>query len=187
MASYTIAHTNTSVTFNVYELSNGDVVRFYVRYDPDPGDTIYNQTYTADGSTMSRSFTILPNRDYAVNCKVNSGAWIGAKYFQTGSIRPSNWSWGSGLVKGSPIELTASEWNNFLNRVNKFREYKGLSNYSFTSAVSGQPMTVAQVNQAWTAINEISGHGTLPTAAVKGKTIYASFFTQLAVALNAIS
>lgn len=186
MASYTITHTNTSVTFNVSELSYGDVVRFYVRYDPDPGDTIYNQIYTADGSTMSRTFTILPNSDYAVNCKVNSGVWIGAKYFQTGSVRPSNWSWSGGLVKGSPIELSASEWNNFLNRINEFRVYKGLANYSFTSAVSGQPMAAAQVNQARTAINGISGHGTLPTAVVLGKEVAASFFIQLASALNAI-
>lgn len=187
MASYTISNTNTSVTFNVSGLSSGDKVRFYVRYEPDSGGSIVDQTLTASGSTMSRTFSVSAGRSYAVNVSVNSGGWIGAKYFSTGSDRPSNWSWSSTISKGNKMRITATDWNNFCSRINAFRAYKGLSNYSFTAAVSGRSMTAAQGNQARSAINEISGHGSLPSSAVRGSTVTASFFNGLKDALNAIS
>jgi hypothetical protein len=42
------------------------------------------------------------------------------------------------------------------------------------------------MQRAWDAINNISGHGTMPTRPTRGATIYASFFHDLADALNDI-
>lgn len=82
--------------------------------------------------------------------------------------RPSNWSWSYSIYSGGPMYqttkindttyygyvMTANEWNNFLSRINQFRSYKGLSNYTgFSSIVSGSSCTAAVINQAVSAIN----------------------------------
>lgn len=172
-------------------LNSGDSVRLYCRYDPSSDNTVVDTTVTASGSTLSRTFTIPSGKSYAANVNVN-GSWIGAKYFTTGSdapakTRPSNWSWSTTPVRGNTMRLTASDWNSFCRRINEFRDYKGLGAYSFTTVYSGRTMTASQANEARTAINAISGHGTLPSSAVSGSTVTASFFTQLASALNSIS
>lgn len=108
----------------------------------------------------------------------------------TGSVvtRPTNWSWTSSIASGSAVSITAKEWNNFCTRINEFRTYKELHLYDFTTAVSGKtPISADICNQAWSAINDITGHGTMPGQAVKGGPLYASFFTGLRDALNAIS
>lgn len=63
--------------------------------------------------------------------------------------RPSNWTWNS-LVSSAQTNpnqtytgaislaiVDASEWNSFCARINEFRAWKGLSDYSFSSATSG--------------------------------------------------
>lgn len=191
MASYTITTTNTSIRFNVTGLRSGDSVRLYCRYDPSADNTVVDAYLTATSSTLTKTYTIPSNASYAANVNVN-GLWIGAKYFTTGSdapakTRPSSWSWSTTPVRGNTMRLTASEWNNFCRRINEFRDYKSLGSYSFTTVYSGNKMMAWQANEARTAINAISGHGTLPSSAVSGATVTASFFTQLASALNSIT
>lgn len=101
--------------------------------------------------------------------------------------RPFDWSWVTTVSQGSAINLTAAEWNSFTSRINEFRKYSGLSEYSFTTAVSGSTKIEASIcNQAYTAIEAILYHGTLPTKLVSGGLLYASFFNGLKDALNAI-
>lgn len=99
--------------------------------------------------------------------------------------RPTNWSWHTTKSKGGSINVTASEWNSFCARINQFRQYKDLSNYSFTSVSSGTLITASIVNQAVTAINAMSP----PTSALsasKGGVITADFFNRLRDSLNSI-
>ena len=103
------------------------------------------------------------------------------------SSRPTNWAWSSTVASGSAIRISASDWNSFCSRINSFRSYKGLSSYSFTSVSPGYSISASRVNQARTAIDEISGHGTLPSQATTGGRISASFFNGLKDALNAIT
>lgn len=191
MASYELTHTNTTVTFNVTGLSYGDRVRLYVRYDRlDKEVTVVDEMYTASGSTLNRTFPIPSDSSYAANCNVND-VWLGTEYFSTGSDepepeRPSDWYWSVDITAGRPITLSAREWNRFCTRINEFREYKGLGYYDFTTVIPGQPMRASEAKEAWTAINAISGHGPLPSNVAPGGAIKASFFNQLAEALNAV-
>ena len=193
MASYFIRdYTDTSVTIVVQGLTAGvSTYKYFIRLTSDPSDsTVSTGLITAGASTAVRTFSGLqPNTSYTANVSVD-GAWLGATTFTTaksGSTRPSDWSWQSTIGSGKTVKISASEWNNFCSRINAFRTYKGLSSYSFTSATQGADISAAIVNQAWTAINAISGHGTMPSKAVSGGPMYASFFTGLASALNAIS
>lgn len=103
-------------------------------------------------------------------------------------VRPDDWEWTSKIEQDAPIAITAIEWNNFTSRINAFRIYKGLSNYSFTTAYGGETKISASiVNEARIAINAIDGSGEVPDKVEPGDTIYASFFIGLADALNNIS
>ena len=192
MASWFISeYTDTTVTIVVQGLTAGvSTYKYFVRLTSDPSDsTVSTSTTTAAASTVMRTFGgLMPNTSYTANVSVD-GAWLGAITFTTEKTdsRPSNWSWVSTVGSGKTVNISAAEWNNFCARINAFRTYKDMSNYSFTAATQGADISAAIVNQAWTAINAISGHGTMPSKAVSGGPMYASFFTGLASALNAIS
>ena len=111
---------------------------------------------------------------------------VGTRTVIVKSNRPSNWSWQSYIASGSPINISANEWNDFCAKINEFRIYSGVSEYSFTWVYSGMNMSANIINQAWNAINGIDGSGTLPSKAVSGGEIKASFFYQLQDALNQI-
>lgn len=191
MATYGYSYTNTCVTIEVYGLSVGDSVRFFVRYEPNPGTMLVNgEAFIATSSTMAKSFFVLSaGKSYAINVYVN-GIVLGTRYFDTSSgqnvqIRPNNWYW-SGIYSGAAVILQAQTWNQFCARINEFRRYKGLSNYSFTTVYSGNPMYAWQVNEAIIAINSINGHGSTPTYVYSGNPMDANFMIQLQNALNAI-
>lgn len=149
------------------------------------GDSKTATSYYMNGVTFSVSLTA--GKRYAVNVSVNNTN-IGVQYFTAPSAktRPSNWYW-SGISSGAAISVSASTWNQFCSRINEFRKYKGLFDFSFTPAVSGQPMYASQANQAWNAINGISGHGSMPNSVWTGAEMSASFMIDLQNALNSIS
>lgn len=98
--------------------------------------------------------------------------------------RPNNWQWDSVKSSGSVVNVTASEWNRFLNRIDAFRLYKGLSSGSYTYASVGGSITANQYNQARAAISSM---GATPYVATAGTQIYASQFNQIRDYLNAIT
>ena len=153
--------------------------------------TYYIGSYNddANGSAFSATSEVIANEVYYlfVCCYGGKSGSVTLSVSVT-SPRPNNWSWTSTISAGSQIKLTAAEWNSFTNRINEFRDYKGLSAYSFTTAISGTtPIEYTICNQAYTAINAITGHGTMPAQLTNGGPLYASFFNGLRDALNAIS
>lgn len=104
----------------------------------------------------------------------------------TTTSRPANFSWDSSKSAGSDFNLTASEWNRLTSRINDFRRYKGLSNYSFTTASTGATFTATIFNQARNAIADMRTMG-LPGTKSAGNTITASDLNALRDTLNAIT
>lgn len=103
------------------------------------------------------------------------------------SDRPDDFTFPSSISSGAATTtLTASKWNSFQDRINEFQAYKGVAQTSFDDVSSGDAMTAFIMRKAWDAINGISGHGTMPTRPSSGATIYASWFHDLADALNDI-
>lgn len=105
---------------------------------------------------------------------------------QTGTTRPPNWAWISTIAVGSPINISASEWNSFCTRINAFRAYKSQSAAAFTTVSSGQAMFTPVV-QAYNAISSIPGRGEMPPAPTVGGAVTAYLFNQMRIALNAIA
>lgn len=108
--------------------------------------------------------------------------------------RPANWEWTTDISTTSYVPMdsegfhpvTATEWNNFTNRINEFRAYAGYSNYSFTSVSKGQAFTPSIYNQAVEAIKGISGYGSYLSTISSGTILTADLFLSLRNELNAI-
>lgn len=192
MASFSIVSVTTdTLTISITGLTTGDTVRVFVRLADDASDTTEDVFYTAVGSTMIKQITGLePGTDYMVNVNVNATGWIGAEAFATQSEnvsqRPDDWEWYSTIKSGAEINITAEEWNDFCTTINEFRVYAGLETVMFTFVDPGDPIKASYMRKARTAIGDIAGHGTLPTAVYSGDPITASFFTKLASALNSV-
>lgn len=121
---------------------------------------------------------------------------IGAVSFEISISRPGNWRWISTITSEAVIQLNAKEWNDFTNCINKFREYKKLSPYNFTTveSIAINPSSLNNkirydiINEARVAISQINGHNSvyLPPEIKSGDQIAASVFNGLKDALNAI-
>lgn len=110
------------------------------------------------------------------------------------SQRPDNWEWISpvgknlevALLENKPWYLTAAEWNAFTARINQFRNYKGLATAAFTTAVKGQPMLAAQINEAINAINDMNPSTPAPNLTASYTPVIAQLVIELANALNSV-
>lgn len=180
---------DSTVTVHVHETSPMDIIQVKV-------DGIIFEIKTSTGSspyTINVSATFTPNINHKIDVSVN-GAWIGEQTFKLVIPRPKNWSWTPTIASEAIIQLTAEDWNNFTNRINEFRKYKGMTDYTFIKVnglTSNTPslISIGFIRPARTAISQISGHGAnyLPPEIKSGDQITASIFNGLKDALNAIS
>jgi hypothetical protein len=115
------------------------------------------------------------------------GGWLTIK---NNVLRPANWLWTTGKdanghkVSGANYSMLASEWNAFTTRINDFRKFRDLTDYSFTTAYSGNNFMYYMFNEAKTAIDAISATGVLQKTT--GNSVLASDFNRMMDTLNSI-
>lgn len=160
---------------------------------------------TITGLVQGKSYNIKASSFFTVNGvdleSVDSAGAIGYSNILTEQLssRPQNFNWTTNIVTGGAIYevqnknlkiITAQEWNDFTSRINAFRQYKGLSNYTFTSVVSGTAFTAVIYNQARNALNDlnayITGGNVIPSTVSTGIVITANHLLALKSALNSI-
>lgn len=143
---------------------------------------VYNTSATFDGLIEGRTYYIIVvPRNNNGNGPSRSSSNITLPIVKK---RPSNWQWDSTKLSGNALNVTASEWNRFLNKIDAFRSYKGLGSGSYTYASVSSTIAANQYNQARLAISSI---GAVPYAVSSGSTIYASEFNQIRDYLNTIN
>ena len=191
---YKISFANSG-TATFYTDASGDTYGFLSKstgWDDVEGEPTSILASNDDGDDRNFKFT------YDVTAGTTYYLWV--RYYSTSAsgyidlyidppevvTRPNDFSWTYSKVQGGTFNLTATEWNNFTSRINAFREYKGLSDYSFTRAYSGNNFTAAMYNQARIAIQAISGYGTYIPTVTKGQQITAYMMNVLVSELNAI-
>lgn len=103
------------------------------------------------------------------------------------SSRPSDFAWTYYKNSGYEFNLYAFEWNNFFAKINEFREYKGLSTYSFTTAYSGFDFFAYMFNEAIYAISAMFPSYALPATVSSGTEVYAYQLNGLVSSLNSIT
>lgn len=195
MAEYSVFAYETSVLFSVWDVSAGTLLRLLYRLSTDT-TAIVDEYVTATGDSFEKMYYGLkPSTAYVANVGTVSDAgvttWIGAQSFTTTAPslpRPNNWNWYNVIESGYPIHLSAVEWNSFCERINAFRNYKGVTSKIFAPAYSGDRIYASFINDAIDAISEIPSHGTLPPKVTAGVTRIAAYtFNYLSSALNAIT
>lgn len=146
--------------------SSTSTSRRYVGYDPG--------TYTFWAYTLAQNGTYYPAGSATVTVTA------------PGLDRPDNWSWRSGIYSGAPIAITASEYNAFTGRINEFRAYCGLPDYSFTRVSSGDIIRAYLLGECYDAISAMDPAISPPYPPAAGDTITAIYFNRMMNALNSI-
>ncbi len=157
----------------------------------EPSSYIASDDDSSSGNNFAISYNVTAGTIYYIWVRQYSGNSTGAidLYIEppeAAAVRPSNFSWTYTKTKGGSFNLTAAEWNALTARINAFREYKGLSSYSFTYAYKGNDFTAAMYNQAVNAIKGISGYGSYLSTVSSGDTVTAAGLNLLRDELNAI-
>ena len=115
--------------------------------------------------------------------------------------RPADWAWTSTVRKGAAVPtvkksntlwhaqyLTATEWNNFQDRVTAFLKYTGVSfSGSFTRVTAGTAMQRSTINGIIQAIALMSPPTAPPAEVAADQPITAALFNGLMRSLNSIT
>jgi hypothetical protein len=125
-------------------------------------------------------------RGYSINSSVKTGLSSPVRH-KTATLRPTNFAWTNSKTSNGAFNLSASEWNALTSRINQFRAYKGLSSYSFTTAILGNNFQALYYTQARTAISDMTPPVSVPSIRNTGDLIYASDMNQLRDSLNSIT
>ena len=194
---------NTTVTLGITGMS-GNYTGFEVYvYDINGTHlrTVPSTSSTIAVTGLTKGITYKFNARSYYYSSVDSSNIFSAGYsayteIKCGGYRPDNWAWSYSISSGAPVYRTvisnniiyadimlATEWNNFTQRINDFRAYKGLANYNFTTVSVGTQCTAGIINQAVTAINAMG----FSIATVGTGSIPAAVFIQMRDKINSIT
>ena len=202
--------TTTSDSFSVLVsgMLKGEHYRFYLYYDDNgtrtpivEGEEYYAEnngahTFSTTGLEASRDlmYTIayLPagKTDWSVSTDIQYAALRSTartKDATPAKVWPGDWTKWANLKKGDSLSLIkASDWNDFLDRINEVIDYKGGTqvNWSGHYAYSGTTVMSAYYFNS-TAAQAMASIGLSPPSANQGDPITADFFVQYGKALNA--
>ncbi|MCM3387350.1 hypothetical protein M3649_04275 [Ureibacillus chungkukjangi] len=183
--------------WSAYDNSGGSGISYYRTYVGSPNggtDTLVVKDTLYAGAT-SAEWTLDANNNAL---QVNMWYWVGVRVYDVAGNsslltyriqfkrqRPADWSWGLTFTSGQNVNITASKWNDFTLRINQFRFYQGLTNYSFTTVVSGNPIYAYQINEAIIAIRAMNSN--ILSNQYSGQNAVATVLTSISSALNNIT
>lgn len=151
--------------WSAYDNTGGSGISYYRTYVGTPNggsDTlVVKETLAADATTAE--WTADAN---GYDLQVDSYYWVGVRVYDVAGnsslltyriqykrVRPGNWAWGLSFISGQNVNITATKWNDFTFRINQFRFYKGLPDFSFTTVYRGNTIYAWQITEAIDAIN----------------------------------
>lgn len=176
-----ISKTNNSITISfVGSDAHSGVSGFYIYLNDSYRTTVYGTsgTYTYTGLQQGKLYKV------SVKAFDNSGNVSSEDYrnIQTSA----NFEWDTPKTSGGGFNITAAEWNRFLDAINSARAGKGLTAYNFTYASKGGDFYAYMFNQAVQAISAMNPPISPPSTRSSGDEIYASYFNRLRDSLNSI-
>ncbi|ARF70784.1 hypothetical protein B7C51_25270 (plasmid) [Paenibacillus larvae subsp. pulvifaciens] len=132
---------NTSVRMYVTATDSGSGMNGFNFYLDGKayGPTIYNNGsgyfFTFDGLSPDTSYTF---GVIAFDQQLNYSAMQKYTIKTKANVRPQDFSWSTSKLIGQKFNLTANEWNQFINRINEFRAYKNINKFNFTAVSRGR-------------------------------------------------
>lgn len=134
---------------------DGDARSYTFTTDADGNPFVAGNTYSFMIRAVDEAGNISPRVDGQVSVYIDD-------------TRPPDWEWSYNITPGGELYgyssdnktaylMPASEWNEFTDLINQFRNYKGLSSYNFTQAstsLNHQGIKTC-INEAISAINDM--------------------------------
>ena len=147
ISASTVTSTSISIQLSNGMIGNWDYIRVYAYQNSitpeyiDINKTDYDsgtRIVTWSGLTIGLEYLFNVLTYFTVDSTLLQSVNSSNDLYITIADRPINFSWDTPKISGDPTtNLLASEWTNLQNKVNEFRQYKSLSNYSFTNVISG--------------------------------------------------
>lgn len=166
-------------------------------------DGVVKSTQYFSGTSASAQYTfdgLKGNTYYTVKVTVAdaSGNSTSASYtVKTKANRPLDFVWDSSKISGSNVNISATEWNRLQDKINEFRKFKNLSEFSiftgyngdnsFTRAVYNSSIMAYFFNQCRNGINGMNPPTSAPYLVGSGSNINASDINRLRDSLNSIT
>lgn len=190
------AVTDTSISISIGSMTgNWDHVRVY-RYTS--GGSLIDYRDIPNGSTITAWSGLPTGTTYKFNAKSRfyiNDVWLESVDFSneltiTTSVRPNNWEWITTELNafnnnGAITALTWTRWNDFIDRINEFRVYKGLGTIGGKMSSSDKVLTATRFNTVRQTIGEMYATGI--TNRVPGDLVLGNYFIILKNSLNSIS
>lgn len=193
--SHSVNGQNCTITFT--KGTNADYTGLYYYYYNNPeGGTYITTTGTSFSLTGLGNNNTYRYQLISYTYAGQSSGYTSEYTFTTGVGRPSNFYFTTSFVSGGDAEIDSNDWYYFKNKINEFRQYKGLSNYSFSYNPSvGASLSAVDFNQVRNALYDLRTYMTgsyangtlLPSTKNTGDDVYAAFFTNMQNSLNSIS
>lgn len=197
--------TTNSFSVSVGGMSKNEIYRFFLYYDNSPKDPTqigstdeYKATKDGEVHTFSKTglkpdralfYTIiyLPagKTDWTVEADIKYAAKKRTARTLPEKVWPGDWTKWANLKAGDPITtVKATDWNDFLDHINKVIDYKGGAKFNFTNykKVKGDEMNAKDFNDG--AAAAMQSIGLNPPMATAGGTVTAQFFKNYEDQLN---
>lgn len=193
-----VSRTATSITVKSVGLpSDAAGVNWYIGTSTDSMPFVTSWDGVYDGKTAAYTFSGLqPNTLYYIKFLPYDayGGRLDPAYTDsfttTANDRPANWEWESTVSSGSAMNMTAAEFNQFIDRIFAFAAYKGETLPGYASSyyvTAGTDMLASEVNAVRALISAMSPPTAPPSAASRSSAITAAFFNGLKNSLNSIT
>ena len=100
--------------------------------------------------------------------------------------RPDNMVWESSKNGGGAFSINATEWNRLTNRINEFRQYRGLDTLVFTTARRGNSITAAIYNEVRDGYSGLTTPISPPSRKNAGNPINGSDIDRFRTSINSV-
>lgn len=174
----------TSVTMYVSASDDEYVAGYWFYLD---GSSV---TTTNEGNGRYTFNNLKPDTKYNFGVKAYDGdgaqSPMSTYSATTTKSRPPSFNWENGKYSGYAFNISATEWNSLCTKVNEFRYYKSLANFSFTRVSKGMDFKATYYNEVVNAIKAMSPPTSVPSLRATGDVVYASDINRLRDSLNSI-
>jgi len=176
--------------------------RFNIYIGQNLAGTAYHSPSTSNNYFTTNIVGLEPNTTYTIHCDAywkpinDTGSWhyIGYDTVTTETSRPEDWEWTTSELNafnsnGFTTEISYLRWNDFIDRVNEFAVYKGVSQLptSVKMTSSDKNLYASDFVQIAQKIHEMSGAVASELLNVQsGDDVYGWYFPHLATALSYI-
>lgn len=177
------AYIRTSNSIRIWLSGANNTTRFDMGWYPS-NTTSFTSHLSGDGKALvsGSSYTL-----WVYVYDASGASNVASRTVSFTQTRPTNFSWNFTPISGQNFNVTASEWNRLLLKLNEFRVHRKLPEINtFIQAQKGNDFTSAMFNQVVNTINTLGVTTPPPPIRQKDQTIFAYYFDDIVKSLKTV-